>query len=195
MGIEKKDIITPANALTTLGAILSIHGASHLHETSGVIEYGIGRMLDLADGYVARRTHTSKFGAGMDAVADKAAVAAGVIGALHYDSVPNSVLATIATVNVINAVANIYADRKQAEPRTSKAGKYYMFGYNASFGALALSSTLEHNLTLQTTGWGIFALTTPIALKASYDYVVNAVKIKKQQASRLANTTTDNTPH
>ena len=171
--------MTPANAITIAGLALSVYGAANLNEVSGVLIFGAGRVLDIADGYVARRTHASRFGALLDASADKAAVAAALAGGLYFEAVPVAVLGTIAAANIINASANTYSESKKQEPKTSTAGKYYMFGYNAAFGAFALGAAMEGNSTLGSAGWAIFAATTPLAIKASWDYTKAALAARK----------------
>jgi len=170
MEISKQDIFTPANAVTIVGGALAVHGATHIHELSGVLEFGAGRMLDICDGFIARRTHSSPFGEGLDATVDKAAIAAGVGEAWHQNAVPWEVLAVIALINITNASANLYAKRQGAEPHSSWAGKRYTFGQNAAYGAFALSHALHHNPGWEAAGWGLFGASTPIAIKSSIDY-------------------------
>lgn len=165
------EIITPANVISAVGLGLSAYGATHIQDVSGVLQYGAGRVLDVIDGPIARRTYPgSRIGAVVDASFDKLAVAFALLEAWNHHAAPEGVIAVMALMNVINAASTVYADRKGTEPVTSKAGKYFMFGYNASFGAYVLGNALGGNTGLELTGAALFAATTPIAAKASYDY-------------------------
>jgi phosphatidylglycerophosphate synthase len=184
MEIRKEDVLTPANLITVAGLALSIHGATHINEVSGVIEYGVGRVFDMADGYVARRTHASRLGEMLDAVSDKAAIAFVLFEAWHQDVGPEAVLAIVALYNVVNAVANTYAEKHEANPKTNKAGKFAMFGQNAALGSLLLSDTLGGNVGLEAAGWVAFSASLPLATKASYEYVQHAWQIRNQKLPR-----------
>lgn len=173
------DIVTPANLITLTGLVLSVYGATHIYETAGVLEFGAGRALDALDGFVARRTYSSRLGAKFDGTADKIAMAAAIVGAYHFQSAPEIVLGALAATNLINASANIYMESKDTEPKTSDLGKWAITanGY-VGLGAMLLGHSLDNN-AVETAGYATFALSTPLAAKVSYDYARNAFKIRK----------------
>lgn len=185
MEISKQDVLTPANALSTAGLLLTVVGSANIDKVSGVAMVGVGRALDLADGYVARRTHASEFGAAVDATFDKLAVAAIAVQAWRHDAAPDAVLAAVVTFNIINAVSNVYADRKGFEAKTSIDGKLGMFGQNVAVGAFALANALGDNVGVEAAGWFAFAASAPSSVKASIGYSRHALKIKR--ATRYQN--------
>lgn len=178
MEVKREDIVTPANALSTAGLALTLVGSANIDKVSGVAMIGAGRVLDLADGYVARRTHTSEFGGVVDATFDKLAVAAFTVQAWRHDTAPQAIIAGIVMFNVVNAVANVYTDRKGHEAKSSKAGKYGMFGQNMTLGAFTMASALGGNAGLEAAGVGLAAASMPYSVKASYDYMKSAAQAR-----------------
>jgi phosphatidylglycerophosphate synthase len=176
--VEKPRLVSPADAISTLGLGLSLYGASEIDTTAGVLIFGAGRVLDLVDGHVARKTYSSKYGANIDGTFDKLAVAAGLVGAWYHDAAPQAVLAVIAVHNVVNAVTNVYTDRKGMPAKTSVAGKYYMFGQNLTFGAFTLGNATG-NSTLEAVGLGLLVASEPFAVKASLDYSRKAIEARQ----------------
>lgn len=179
MEIGKEDVMSPANAISAVGFGLTVLGTAHVDRLSGVAMIGVGRTLDLVDGYVARRTHTSEFGAVVDATFDKLGMAAILIQGYRHEVAPDAVLGLIAAFNVVNAVANVYTDRKGAEAKTSKSGKYGMFGQNVAIGGFALANALGGNAALELVGTAAFVGSLPSATKASYDYTKHALKARR----------------
>ena len=173
---KREDIFSPANAITVAGFALSAYGATHIGELSGVIEAGTGRALDVVDGFVARKTHASEFGAKLDASLDKAAVGIIVGEAWHQHAAPEAALSVIAIYNVINAVSNVYSDHKSGQAKTSIAGKRAMFGQNLATSLFLLGHSINVP-ELSTVGWGIFGASVPVAGKATYDYVNHARQV------------------
>lgn len=172
---NREDILTPANAVSLAGFALTAYGATHIGDVSGVLEAGAGRVLDLADGFIARKTHASEFGAKLDATLDKMAV--GVIAgeAWYQHAAPEAVIGVIALYNVVNAVSNVYSVKKTGQANTSIAGKRAMFGQNIAAGMLLLGHSLNVS-NLDIAGWTAFGASMPIASKATYDYVNHARK-------------------
>ena len=143
MKIEARDVFTPANAVSLIGLGLTIHGATELNSLQGVIEIGLGRAMDVLDGPIARRTHASRFGAALDAVSDKIAIGALIVGSWQYDTVPKPVIGLIAAQNVISAGISVYAEKQKLDMDSSKDGKHSMFLNILAMGSFALSSVVE----------------------------------------------------
>lgn len=176
MELNKRDILSPANAISAVGLGLTFLGAANVDSLSGVVMIGAGRTLDLLDGYVARRTHASGLGALVDATFDKVGMAAILIQSYRHEAAPEAVLAVVAAYNVVNAIANVYSDRKGGEAKTSKSGKYGMFGQNVAIGSFALANALGGHTGLEVAGSAAFIGSLPSATKASYGYTKQALK-------------------
>ncbi len=174
------DIVTPANFVSAVGLGLSIYGATHIHETSGVVQFGAGRALDGVDGFVARRTYLGSIGAKVDAVSDKIAMAAVLGEAYHQKASPAAILGIVAVANVVNAFSNVYMEAKGAEPKTSKLGKYGIA--TQSYGALGLLllGNSTGNGGIEAAGFAAFAVSTPVAAKASFDYTREAFRVRNK---------------
>lgn len=169
---------SPADTISSISFVASAVGAVMLDRPAGVLLYGASRCGDLVDGAVARRTYSSKYGPKIDATLDKLAMTAGIGAAVYYEAAPQSVLALIALHNVVNALSNVYLDRKGLSAETTIAGKYGMFGHNLSFGAFVLGNATG-NPDLATVGWGLFAATEPFATEASFEYGKKALNAQR----------------
>ncbi|HUB93552.1 MAG TPA: CDP-alcohol phosphatidyltransferase family protein [Verrucomicrobiae bacterium] len=140
--IGYSDIFTPANLITLLGAALTVIGALHFYAISGLLCVIVGRTLDLIDGPVARRTHTSQFGAIFDATADKLAGLVLLFAVYHYKIVSIVVIALIFAYHLAVSVINVLIKTK-VDVRTSTAGKATMFLHVVSISLFAISIHLH----------------------------------------------------
>lgn len=177
MKIEKEDILTPANLATILGLALTIHGATQLNTVQGVAEIGVGRVLDLLDGPIARATHASRLGAMLDASADKLATFAILASAWHYDVAPKTMIGLIAAQNIINAGISLYAEHHDKNMESSLAGKRAMFLQNLAVGGYALagvvgSDTIQNGLEATSLVAGVAGLA--VGALATYGYLRQA---------------------
>lgn len=169
---------SPADTISSVSFAASAAGAVMLDRPAGVILYGLGRVGDLVDGLVARRTYSSKRGPKLDATLDKIAVGAGLGATAYYDAMPRAVIAVIAVHNIVNAVSNVRLDRMGLPAETVLSGKYGMFGHNLSFGAFVLGNAVG-SPDLTAVGWGLFAATEPFATEASIEYSKKAVNAQR----------------
>lgn len=153
--INSKTLVTPANAITIVGFVMAICGAASLNTLTGVVLLTIGRALDVIDGPVARRTVSSRFGAGLDALCDKLALLAVLIAAWHYAVVPLSLIIMFALLHVINTVVAIIAQRRKRLLVSSIYGKYAAFTQNIAIVLFAYSETTSahRQVLLQDAGW------------------------------------------
>lgn len=140
MKIRRKDVLTPANATSIIGLTLTIYGALNLTTLSGVLLLGLGRIIDVFDGKIARATHTSRFGAAVDAVCDKVGLAFLVPAAWVHEIAPYWLLIYIILQNVLNMIFSALTAVRGGKPTSSQAGKYAMFAQNLSLGSYALAS-------------------------------------------------------
>jgi phosphatidylglycerophosphate synthase len=140
MKVTRQDLFTPANAVSLIGLILTIYGSFNLSSISGVLLLGLGRFIDIFDGKIARATHTSDFGAMLDATCDKIGIAVLVPAVWLADIAPVWLLVYILVQNILNVIFSLIAVNKGGAVSSSKAGKYAMFLQNISLGGYALAS-------------------------------------------------------
>lgn len=121
---QTKDIVTPANLFTLGGLALTIKGSGRLGTLRGTGEILSGRLLDLADGWIARRTNTAtELGATADATADKIATGALLWGAMKNNLMPKPAAYFIASQNAANAAAAVVGRYRGVEMESSRGGK------------------------------------------------------------------------
>ncbi len=143
MKVTRKDIFTPANATSILGLSLTIFGSFNLTTLHGVLLLGLGRFVDIFDGKIARATHTSRFGATLDATCDKIGLAILIPAAWIAQIAPYWLLVYILVQNVLNVIISWMITARGGSVASSKMGKYAMFVQNISLGSYALSSVTE----------------------------------------------------
>lgn len=84
MAARTRGVVTPANFVTIIGALVTLWGVTELLANSfwlAIILLLVGRLLDVADGFVADRTGTkSALGELLDAVTDKVVTVLTVAG-------------------------------------------------------------------------------------------------------------------
>lgn len=182
--VSRADLITPANALTTLGIILTIVGAIRLDTIAGFLIVGSGKFLDIADGLVARRTHTSDFGAFFDASADKLTALILLIAAYHFRIAPVAFLLFVFLYHGSIAVMALDAERHGIRTRPSRLGKNTMFLHVGALllFALAKAVTTGHNLIYACAA--IVAITGIIAGVLSFASYVEAYRTRVRPKSK-----------
>jgi phosphatidylglycerophosphate synthase len=126
--IARQSILTPANAVTILGLTATVFGSIRLDTGIGFAAIVVGRLLDMLDGVVARHTGTSQFGAALDAVSDKFATLAIIIGAWYFSLVPVWFLVFLLMQHIAVAVVALYGSaRRNIRPKVTSLGKNNMF--------------------------------------------------------------------
>ena len=127
MTIAKQDVLTPANFITVSGLVITTYGATRLNTLDGFIIVIIGKFLDVVDGFVARKTHTSDFGAAMDATADKITGFIILISALIFDMVTVGFIIFLLVQHLIVAGLSVFAALRGISLKVTKLGKRNMF--------------------------------------------------------------------
>lgn len=181
-----KDVFTIPNAITLTGGILAWRGAEELNNPCGLSKAALGRLLDIIDGPVSRLTgQTSDVGAALDATTDKI-VMAKILYELHKkkEMVPEEVIVSIATSNLVNAIAtgiaNLRSDEK-GETRPTKSGKLAMAGETVTLISYIAAHIAEQDKNpklaklLRKLGAGAFAASLPFATHATYTYIKRAI--------------------
>ncbi len=143
MKITKSDVFSPANAVSLIGLSLTIYGSFHIKTLAGVLILGLGRFIDIFDGKIARATHVSRFGAGVDATCDKSGIAFLVPAIWIAQIAPYWLLVYILVQNLLNVFFSVWASARKAKPTSSSYGKHAMFMQNISLGFYALGNTLN----------------------------------------------------
>ena len=169
MKLTYKDVFTPANAVSIIGLSLTIYGAFNITTLHGVLLLGLGRVIDVFDGKIARATHTSSFGALLDATCDKIGIAFLVTAVWIADIAPLWLLIYILAQNILNVLFSLLAIGRGGEISSSKAGKYAMFLQNISLGGYALAKVTP------LTGFAVFGFIVGLismywAVLATYGY-------------------------
>jgi phosphatidylglycerophosphate synthase len=175
--ISKADVLSPANAISLVGLGLTIYGSFNITSLTGVLLLGAGRFIDVFDGPIARRTHTSSFGALVDATCDKIGIAF-LVGAVWIaDYVPTWLLVYVVAQNIANVMLSWLTARRGMKPTASKSGKYAMFLQNVSIGLYALGAVLEQ-AWLDLPGLIVAVVSMYFAARATSGYF-NAVPKKR----------------
>lgn len=121
MKIHAEDVLTAPNAISAAGFALAVHGAMRVDTPRGVGEAIAGRLLDLADGAVARATgQGSEFGAAVDATLDKFAGLTILIREYQEGIAPTPALAAMFVQNTINGVATAAAMKKHPNEKLER---------------------------------------------------------------------------
>jgi phosphatidylglycerophosphate synthase len=143
MKITRADVLSPANAVSLVGLVMTIYGSLHISSLSGVLILGLGRFIDIFDGKVARATHVSPFGALVDATCDKIGIAVLVPAAWMAHIAPYWLLVYILVQNILNVVFSALTAARGGVPAASRYGKYTMFIQNISLGCYALGTVTD----------------------------------------------------
>lgn len=143
MKITKSDVLSPANAVSLIGLSLTIYGSLHINSLSGVLILGLGRFIDIFDGKIARATHVSRFGAAVDATADKIGLAFLVPAIWIAHIAPYWLLIYILAQNALNVFFSALSTARKGHPASSRYGKHAMFIQNISLGFYALGNTIN----------------------------------------------------
>lgn len=173
-------MFSPANATSVIGLTLTIIGSFHLTTLAGVLTLGVGRFIDIFDGPIARRTHTSPLGALVDATCDKIGIAVLVPAAWITHIAPYWLLIYILVQNVLNVVFSALTSARGGTPAASRYGKHALFAQNISLGFYALGSVTDIR-TLDITGLIIGLASIYWAARATYGYfLATPEKTKKK---------------
>lgn len=148
-------LITPANGISMLGLVLTITGLALFYSRQYIIGLsfvGAGRICDIIDGHVARKTRTSSpFGEGLDAAFDKIMVVAACTVLMWLGVLPVvvGVAVLVLQLTVAGLALAVRHDGRGLHP--VRIGKYAMFGLWLVIGLFMLAHILPTN------GWSQIA--------------------------------------
>ncbi|HZD15835.1 MAG TPA: CDP-alcohol phosphatidyltransferase family protein [Pseudonocardiaceae bacterium] len=180
--LRGREIVTVPNLVSVTGLLLTVHGARRLHTPAGIAEVTVGRLLDLVDGYLARALEqSSQFGAGLDAMFDKAGVTAVGMQLWRRSAPSRPALLAIAGQNAINLVSTVITGVYDRGPGLLPAaeGKRAMAAQNAAIAAYAVSglfagSSRRTRHALLWVGHGATVIGIGYGLPASGQYIWRA---------------------
>jgi phosphatidylglycerophosphate synthase len=140
-------LITPGNLVTVAGAAFVVSGAKDINDKKdkkGLAKLTIGRIADLADGYVADKTGTkSSKGEALDAFVDSAEMIAFLPLMVKKEYLPLRTGIIYGLHKAINAGATAIAKRDDLELHTSWAGKRAEAARNTTIGLYGLAKMVE----------------------------------------------------
>lgn len=169
MKITKKDVFSPANAVSLIGLSLTIWGSLNISSLAGVLILGLGRFIDIFDGKIARATHVSPLGALVDATCDKIGIAFLVPAIWIAGIAPYWLLIYILVQNILNVIISSFTAARKGTPAASRYGKHALFIQNLSLGFYALGNTID-NRFCTTLGLIIGIASIYWAARATYGY-------------------------
>jgi phosphatidylglycerophosphate synthase/diacylglycerol kinase family enzyme len=130
LALGTNNVVTPGNILSISGLVVVGWGVNRLYHGDwvlGLVLVGIGRSFDLADGFVAKRTHTATpLGELVDTTCDKLAVLLLLITGFRLGILSNILIIALLVYNVLTALVGMTGGRKhQLHP--NRFGKLTMF--------------------------------------------------------------------
>ena len=183
-------IITPANLISLAGLALTIRGARNIakkNDVKALTQIGLGRALDIADGFVADKTGTkSPLGEAVDATFDKLAVAS-CLPALYKRQIINREFAgALAIQNITNSVFTVVAKLRIQEIHPDKSGKDSAFKSWVAVGTHYLANIaddydcFESSVVLQGAGKYLEESFVETGVEATAKYAVAALGKKEE---------------
>ncbi len=180
LAARTKGAVTPANAVSAAGFLVAAKGLVDISRgktTRGVAEFAAGRLMDVADGFIADATGTkSPLGEGVDASLDKAVIAGALPVMTRADILPVPAAWTIGVQNGLNFVFTGIAKFRGTDIHTSLLGKLTaasQAGCIASYGASAAAEALGYERSAEVArmlGHGLTAAATVLGAAATAGY-------------------------
>jgi len=153
LGARTLGTVTPGNMLTLAGVAITTTGLVYFWQTHfmiGFILIGIGRLFDVLDGMIARKTKTScPFGEGLDASADKLVILLAAVVLIATHAVPIILMIAIAVLEALTGATVLLGRKIGVRLHPHRIGKYATFGLWVALILYMISHALG-----QTTSWG-----------------------------------------
>lgn len=170
-----RGVLAPANLLSVVGAVMVIYGLFLLldHQTIilGVCLILLGRLADVADGFVADKTGTkSPFGEATDATIDKILLGLALIFFLVGQIIPTVVTLILLTHAAFNTLVGFAGYFRRLPVHPSRYGKYATAAEWLSISLFVLLNVISNDM-LQIMAWlslGVFIL---LAVPSSLSYL------------------------
>lgn len=171
-----RGVITPANGITIVGCVIVLIGLWCLYIEAywwSAFLFVIGRLFDVADGYVAELTKTkSPFGELLDAGVDKF-ITIGVVIALGILQLASWwLIGIIAVPQIVIAAISYRARRRKVHLHPSRLGKYSMAlvwcGFSLLIMAVATDGQMAHAIGIG--AYGVIVVAVAMSGYAAYVY-------------------------
>lgn len=179
-------LVTPGNIVTLSGALMVSNGLIDIyngHSVKGTAKVVIGRLADIADGYVADKTRTkSSRGKQLDILVDKCAKAAIAYTALKKFEMPILPGLAMYGLNFAESALALNNKDKWDELQPSIEGKLATFSEFSTMGLYTLSHLCKerqyHKASKSLKKIGHVAMATSLALRTKA--TLNVVKDVKE---------------
>ncbi len=147
---QTNGIVTPGNVITIVGLVVTLCGLWLLTDArfgGAVIALLVGRLCDVADGWVAHHTGTkSPTGELLDAGCDKIATILGLVALGVADIAPWWILAVVAVPQIVTSVVSGLALRRKHRLHPSPIGKIGMVFAWTGFAGLVFAAWVDTGL-------------------------------------------------
>jgi phosphatidylglycerophosphate synthase len=179
---QTKAIITPANIISLGGLALVIGGLMQLnghYPWLGIMLIIIGRLCDLADGWIAELTGTKSFiGETLDATIDKISTIITIVVLGSTNIVPWTMLAALLLPHLVIPVIIFIQRQRGYTTHASRLGKLSMAGVWISLGGFLLIFGLDDAAPaiLPLSVYIVTAFTALSSLVAAIGYIRNPSK-------------------
>jgi phosphatidylglycerophosphate synthase len=154
LAARTQGVITPANGISLVGAVITIIGLTLFYQqrySIGLLLVGVGRICDILDGQIARKTHTSSpFGEGLDAGFDKLVVLIACILLVASHVLPWELAVVLLILQSVIAGLALVVRHDGTGIHPTRVGKYAMFGLWMAIGLFMLAHVLAAGLPAQT---------------------------------------------
>lgn len=125
-----RGILTPANLITVIGALVTLWGAAELFARDwwlAIVLLLAGRVLDVADGFIAHRTGTkSALGETLDATADKIVTVLTVVALFLAHVAPTWLMSLFVLPHIIITIIVLVDRIRGVKLHPSRLGKTTM---------------------------------------------------------------------
>lgn len=126
-----RGVATPANVVSCIGGALVIIGFLQFTDSvtmSGLLLIMVGRLADIADGYIAHTTGTkSPLGELIDTAIDKFTILFGLLIIIMFGLLPTLFTAAIVAQSLLNSIASLIGRRRGIIIHPSQYGKLATF--------------------------------------------------------------------
>lgn len=165
-------ILSPANIVTLIGFGVVLYGLVAILQKQfwlGLILIGIGRLFDIADGFVAQATHTkSPIGELFDAVADKVGTFLTIIVLVVAQVTSWWIIIALVVPQVVISGITLYRRQRGRRMHPSRSGKLSMAAAWGGIVGVIIMKATDEPLWLAI---GVYALVAVSFLLGSYAVV------------------------
>lgn len=159
---QTKGIITPANIISAVGALLVIYGFLQFRDgitVTGVLFIVMGRLADITDGYIAHISRTkSPLGEIVDTTVDKITVFFGLAVIIFFSLLPPIFTAAIIVQSLLNSTASLIGRQRGISIHPSQFGKLATFLAWFTIISYFIHIILKENGTMRLLDIVVFAL-------------------------------------